>query len=424
MGLFFCWNNASAVDTSPTTPRQVQPPSELKINVPIKGRFQRFVDWVVSAMTGTGENSIRVYFPALSTDPNSGATLGFMPIWLLQDDKKTIKQIIAPSITDNAIFGVTPTIRYYYYPHPESQLFFIGSKSETVNERLTLRYAEPRLWNFLYFKGEMTHQIDGSNRFFGFGSDSAHSAESTYSLDESKVLMTLGVDLPWHTDVLWTTTYRNVEIRNGPLERLPQTSASFPGAVPPGHTPVVTERLGIVRDSRDSTVTPSEGTYFEVYGDFSRSELGSVSDFCRYGVEGRAYLPNADASRVTAVRGLYGFMTGSAPFFEQFWLGGSNELRGYGDGRFVDYNMSLFNFEERIRVYRMRAFGVDTDFEFTPLFDMGSVFPATRQFRMDDYHFVGGFGMRAVVKPTVVGLVDVGYGDEGLATFVGIDYPF
>jgi hypothetical protein len=409
---------------NPPVPNKVEPPSELKINVPVKGRAQRFVDWAVGLMTGTGENSIRVYLPALSTDPNSGATLGFMPVWLLQDERKVIRHIIAPSVTHNGIFGVTPTIRYYHYPHPDAQLFFIGSKSQTTNERLTLRYIDPHFHGFLFVGGELSHQIEGSNRFFGFGPNTPHSAESTYSLDESKTSLTLGVNLPLHSEILWTMTYRDVEIRKGPLGDLPQAQTAFPGASPDGHVPVVTERLSLIRDSRDSTVTPTEGTYFELYGDLSRKALGSTSEFTRYGVEGKAFLPNEDASRVSALRFLYGLETGAAPFFEQFWLGGSSELRGYGDGRFVDRAMSLFNFEERIRVYRMRAFGVDTDFEFTPLFDVGSVFPDFRQFQLNDYHFVGGFGMRAVVKPTVVGLVDVGYGDEGLATFVSIDYPF
>jgi hypothetical protein len=33
-------------------------------------------------------------------------------------------------------------------------------------------------------------------------------------------------------------------------------------------------------------------------------------------------------------------------------------------------------------------------------------------------------GSRAIADPFVVGFVDVGYGDEGIAIFSGIDYPF
>lgn len=410
----------------PPTPQSIPAPTELKIKAPlIKGRLQRFVDWAVGLMTGKGENHIRVYFPALSTDPNSGATLGFMPIWLLQDQQKNIRQILAPSLTYNRIFGVTPTFRYYYYPHSDAQLFVIGSKSTTTNERETVRYIDPHWADFIYVKVEVTHEIDGSNRFFGIGSNTPTSAQSTYTIDQFKTLATLGVDLPFRLDALLTTSFRRVSIQDGPLgNELPQIRSSFPGDVPMTHVDIVTERFSFSRDSRDSTVTPTEGTYFEVYGEISRHALGSEPEFTRYGFEGRVFLPHREGTWVSAFRYLYGLQTGSAPFFEQFWLGGSDLLRGYGDGRFVDRSISLFNFEERIRFYRMKAFGVNTDFEFTPFFDLGAVHPSFSHMSTGDYHPVGGFGVRAVVKPTVVGYVDVGYGGQGTATFVGIDYPF
>ncbi|MDE2512355.1 MAG: hypothetical protein KGL74_14615 [Elusimicrobia bacterium] len=37
---------------------------------------------------------------------------------------------------------------------------------------------------------------------------------------------------------------------------------------------------------------------------------------------------------------------------------------------------------------------------------------------------VAGAAFRAVVKPSVVGKVEVGVGREGPAVYVGIDYPF
>jgi len=407
----------------PPMPSQLKPPTELKIESPIKGWGQRFVDWAVGLMTGKGENSIRVYFPALSTDPNSGATLGALPIWLLQDQQKNIRHIIAPSLTYNGTFGITPTFRYYYYPHPDAQFFVIGSKSQTSDERVTLRYTDPRWMDFLYLKTEFSHEIDGSLRFFGIGSQSPHSAESTYSLNELKALVNVGLDLPWHFLVLWTNSFRQVSIDEGPLS-IPQIRTTFPNLVPNGHTLIVSEGLNLAYDTRNSQVTPTQGLLVEIFGQVSPNAMGSDSEFARYGFEARGYIPHRDGQMVSALRYMYRLETGDAPFFEQFWLGGDNELRGYGDGRFVDRGISIFNFEERIRFYRMRAFGVNTDFEFTPFFDLGSVFPKASDMPLKGYHPVGGFGVRAAVKPTVVGSVDVGYGDEGTATFVGIDYPF
>jgi hypothetical protein len=39
-------------------------------------------------------------------------------------------------------------------------------------------------------------------------------------------------------------------------------------------------------------------------------------------------------------------------------------------------------------------------------------------------HPVGGVGFRGIATPFVVGYVDIGYGNEGVAFFSGVNYPF
>lgn len=43
---------------------------------------------------------------------------------------------------------------------------------------------------------------------------------------------------------------------------------------------------------------------------------------------------------------------------------------------------------------------------------------------VEDLHFVGGVGFRAVVVPQVVAYVDIGTNGGSPAAFTGIDYPF
>jgi hypothetical protein len=38
--------------------------------------------------------------------------------------------------------------------------------------------------------------------------------------------------------------------------------------------------------------------------------------------------------------------------------------------------------------------------------------------------FSPGVGIRAVVRPNIVGRMDIGWGSEGMAVFVGLGYPF
>jgi hypothetical protein len=67
-------------------------------------------------------------------------------------------------------------------------------------------------------------------------------------------------------------------------------------------------------------------------------------------------------------------------------------------------------------------FDVQTELEVAPFLDVGEVF--SRTVPVDDFHYVGGVGFRGVVRPQVVGFVDIGYGSDGPAVFTGLDYPF
>jgi hypothetical protein len=40
------------------------------------------------------------------------------------------------------------------------------------------------------------------------------------------------------------------------------------------------------------------------------------------------------------------------------------------------------------------------------------------------FEFNPGIGVRAVVRPNIIGRVDVGFGHDGPAVFVGLGYPF
>ena len=112
------------------------------------------------------------------------------------------------------------------------------------------------------------------------------------------------------------------------------------------------------------------------------------------------------------------------PFWELTKLGGRRTLRGYGSQRFVDFNRSLGSAELRTRVYDRHIFGVRAELEVAPFFEAGQVFDHVSESPVSDLHLVGGIGFRGVVRPQIVGFVDVGYGAEGSAIFTGIDYPF
>ncbi len=80
--------------------------------------------------------------------------------------------------------------------------------------------------------------------------------------------------------------------------------------------------------------------------------------------------------------------------------------------------------EVRTRVWSLRLFGVNAVLELSPFVEAGQVFRKVTESPVGDLHWVGGLGFRGVVRPQIVGFVDIGYGAEGSAIFTGVDYPF
>ena len=109
---------------------------------------------------------------------------------------------------------------------------------------------------------------------------------------------------------------------------------------------------------------------------------------------------------------------------ERASLGGENTLRGYGRNRFIDSTALVFNLEERIRLFRWAVFDVNADWEFAPFIDIGAVAGSPGTLKGSDFNYTPGFGVRAVVRPNIVGRIDAGWGKDGAAVFVGLGYPF
>ena len=153
--------------------------------------------------------------------------------------------------------------------------------------------------------------------------------------------------------------------------------------------------------------------------------LGSTADYRHYSVELKGFFPLENARYVTAVRVAYNQTLGAAvPFLERSTLGGKNTLRGHGDNRFVDSSYLLLNVEERIRLFRYRLFNVNTDWEIAPFIDIGEVARDLLDVTSRNFVVNPGLGFRAVVRPSVVGRVDIGFGKEGPAVFATLGYPF
>ena len=156
-----------------------------------------------------------------------------------------------------------------------------------------------------------------------------------------------------------------------------------------------------------------------------RDHAPRTANYRHYMLELKGLFPLVDARYVTVVRIAYNQTLGSdVPFLERSILGGKNTLRGHGDNRFIDSSYLLLNVEERIRLFRYRLFNVNTDWEIAPFLDLGEVAKNLLDVTPRNFVVNPGVGFRAVVRPNVVGRVDIGFGKEGPAVFATLGYPF
>jgi len=88
--------------------------------------------------------------------------------------------------------------------------------------------------------------------------------------------------------------------------------------------------LAATVDTRDQKINPASGWWGRLSLDQSSKELGSFASYFRLTADIRRYQP-LWKKLVGAARLRWGKVSDSAPFYEQFYLGGPNSLRGYED---------------------------------------------------------------------------------------------
>jgi outer membrane protein insertion porin family len=130
--------------------------------------------------------------------------------------------------------------------------------------------------------------------------------------------------------------------------------------------------IGSTTNRRDVDVDPSRGDYFQValepgYSDITKvgglttgtNILGpnfftkAYADYRVYWTPEKPRGSNFDAPRkVVAFRARYGTTFGEVPFFEQFFAGGSDTLRGYPDDRYWGRQQLLTSVELRYPIQK------------------------------------------------------------------------
>jgi outer membrane protein assembly factor BamA len=224
-----------------------------------------------------------------------------------------------------------------------------------------------------------------------------------------------------------------VDVLPGTLAGIASLQSRFAHILGEGTNDQLLNRLSIGYDTRDNLTVPTRGMEWVVYtGLASRRGLLNDSMYSEFGIDGRAFWPlNPDTVVAWHMALRYLPTAHRVPFWalssiggDQSQIGGDQPLRGYGTGRYYDRDSFSTTVELRRRVWSFNAVSTKVDLEVDPFVDLGRVFGSTSTFPITKLHPVGGVGFRGIAKPFVVGYVDIGYGDEGVAVFTGINYPF
>jgi outer membrane protein insertion porin family len=180
--------------------------------------------------------------------------------------------------------------------------------------------------------------------------------------------------------------------------------------------------IGYVRDKRDLRLDPSRGGREQIILEKAFPFLGGDSNFTKVDLDLRRYIPLIKAAKrneqpklVLAGRFVLGKAFGQLPAFEQYFVGGSDTVRGYDtDEQFGD-NQIYGNIELRYRLQRK--------FQIVGFIDAGSAYGGA--FSPGNPKAIVGIGGGIRVQTPIGPLrLDIGRGDDGIKTHFGIGAQF
>ncbi|WP_338872274.1 BamA/TamA family outer membrane protein [Spirosoma sp. SC4-14] len=174
--------------------------------------------------------------------------------------------------------------------------------------------------------------------------------------------------------------------------------------------------LGLFYDTRDNVFYPSKG----LVADFSYLGHGQGigSDFCynRY-VADVSFYQKLGSRAIAAFNYVVSITGGIAPFNGMSLLGGTKRMRGYYEGRFRDQNMTLFQTELRVHIWK-RLTGVVFG-------SAGMLGDAEKLFRADAIKTAYGAGLRVRINNEGLNIrADYGFGHKSSGLYLTIGEAF
>jgi hypothetical protein len=389
--------------------------------------------WGPAAARATGEGGATcpggldtrlVPLPVYSTLPNEGSTFGVMPVFLrVCGPSGRTESIIAPSVTWNDVIHGTGTLRWFHYPTDDQALTFIASVSTRINSGVLLQWRDaPRTPGVFTTEIELRWQRSVFYRFFGLGADTPTDAESSYTRVRGHALARRGLNLGGQWNAGLALLFHRDTVQDLGVPGLPLSRRIFPGVPGMGGSTILGQVIDIRYDSRPNGDYSDRG-FFASAGTGVNEGLAGSPAYLRGHVRVRALHPEMGWIGGAARFDWTAVSTSRVPFYEQSTLGGAFLLRGFTEDRFIDQNAWTVELEQRIQVLQTHIYGVTADWRIDPFIAAGQVYGALHQ-ALSHPRVTTGVGLRAWVRPNVVGRIDVATGGEGWKVYVEIGYPY
>jgi outer membrane protein insertion porin family len=177
--------------------------------------------------------------------------------------------------------------------------------------------------------------------------------------------------------------------------------------------------LGTLFDNRNDIFDPTTGAYVDASFTYGGHFLAGSYDFTKYQAEMRKYFPlGAKKKSAIALRAWGGLIKGTTPITENFYVGGTDTIRGYTENSFYGTRMVVLNAEFRFPFgnipYLKGAIFADAGNAWTP--------GITRSKLYKD----AGAGLRIVFPTLGLGVIRVDYaiGENKGRTSIGIGQTF
>jgi len=318
-----------------------------------------------------------------------------------QDSTKKIKLLPVPTI------GYSPETKTYI---GAVTLFTIDlykdSLTRTSNAKFEFNYTWNKQlileteWNY-FFKEEKwftkgkIHYSEYPDYYYGIGSNTPESNKLLFNSNrfvfEANILRNLGGKLFVGPNLRFIN-YSNVSYSSDLI--YPELADQFTFGV----------GITLLRDSRNSLLTPTKGFYFN----FNTGYNFSKSDYLATTLDIRYYKTWAD-KYTWASRMINDFRFGKVPFYDYSFLGGDKFVRGYNYGRYRDKNLSSIQTEFRLPL--VWKFGIATFGGISNLF--------ANNFKINDSKYNCGLGLRFLVdKHDKTNLrLDYAVGNDGNSGF-------